>query len=116
MGRERGAGTVLCLGLVALLATLLLAVAALGAAVLARHRAAAAADLAALAAADRTSGRSPGAPCPAAASVAGRNGASLTSCVVAADGSVTVRVACGLPPPWRRLGTAIAVARAGHPP
>jgi secretion/DNA translocation related TadE-like protein len=107
---------VLALGLVALLVALVLAVAAVGAAVVARHRAAAAADLAALAAADRTTGRAPGAPCPAAAEIAHRNRASLASCRVAADGSVTVRATCRLPRPWRRLGVATAVARAGHPP
>ncbi len=113
---DEGAGTVLALGLVALLAVLVLAVAGVGTAVVARHRAAAAADLAALAGADRTAGRAPGAPCPAAAVVARRNGAALVSCVVAGDGSVSVRATCGLPGPWRRLGVAAAVARAGHPP
>jgi secretion/DNA translocation related TadE-like protein len=114
--REDGAGTVLALGLVALVVALVLAVAGVGEAVVARHRAAGAADLAALAGADRSSGRAPGLPCPAAAETARRNGASLVSCVVASDGSVTVRASCRLPRPWRRMGVASAVARAGHPP
>jgi secretion/DNA translocation related TadE-like protein len=115
-GRDGGAGTVLALGLVAVLASVLLLGAALGAAVLARHRAAAAADLAALAAADRSVGRASGPACATAARVAVTNDALLVGCRVAADGSVLVEVRVELPPPWGRLGTASARARAGRPP
>ena len=113
---DDGAGTVLALGVVAVLGALVLACAALGSAVVARHRANAAADLAALAAADRTLGRIPGAPCPAAAAVAAADGAAVSSCTVAPDGSVTVAVSVGLPSPLDRLGVARAQARAGRPP
>lgn len=113
---DEGAGTVLALGLVAVLCTAVLACAALGAAVVGRHRAATAADLAALAAADRSVGRVDGPPCPAAASVARANGAALTGCVVGADGSVTVTTEATLPRPWAGLGVAQARARSGRPP
>ena len=115
-GPEDGAGTVLALGLVLVLATLVIGCAAVGAAVAARHRAATAADLSALAAADRSLGRAGGAPCAAAGSVAGANGADLTACAVEDDGSVSVAVSVGLPRPWHGLGTATARARAGRPP
>jgi secretion/DNA translocation related TadE-like protein len=114
--REEGAGTVLALGIVAVLASLLLVCAALGAAVLARHRAAGAADLAALAAADRSVGRADGPPCLAAERAATANDAALTACRVEWDGSVSVEVSVPLPRPWQRLGTARARARAGRPP
>jgi secretion/DNA translocation related TadE-like protein len=114
--RDAGVGTVLAVGLVAVVSCLLLAVAALGSAVAARHRAGAAADLAALAAADRSLGRSPGVPCRAAAATALANRARVTACAVADDGSVTVVVSVGLPRPWDRLGIARARARAGRPP
>jgi secretion/DNA translocation related TadE-like protein len=114
--RDEGAGTVLALGLVALLASLVLACVALGAVVVARHRAASAADLAALAGADRTLGRAAGAPCSAARTVARVNGGVLSKCSVTADGTVSVVVQVRLPPPWDRLGTAQARARAGRAP
>jgi secretion/DNA translocation related TadE-like protein len=114
--RDGGAGTVLALGLVAILCALVLACAGLGAAVVARHRAASAADLAALAGADRSLGRTPGDPCQAAAGVVRANDAVLTRCRVGPDGSVTVAVLVRLPPPWARLGTAAASARAGRDP
>jgi secretion/DNA translocation related TadE-like protein len=115
-GRDDGAGTVLALSLVALLSCLVLAAAALGSAVVARHRASAAADLAALAGADRALGRATGSACPAAAAVAAAGGAALTGCTTGVDGSVTVTVAVRLPAPWASLGTAAASARAGRPP
>lgn len=113
---ESGSGTVLALGLVAVLASLVLVCVALGAAVVARHRAAAAADLAALAGADRSLGRVPGVPCAAADSAARANDAQLTGCRVDGDGSVMVNVQVRLPAPWARLGVAQAAARAGRPP
>jgi secretion/DNA translocation related TadE-like protein len=115
-GPEEGAGTVLAVGLVAVLGTLILACAALGAAVASRHRAASAADLAALAGADRAVGRAMGEPCQAAANVARANAAQLTACRVDADGSVTVTVQVRLPSPWTTLGPAQARSRAGPAP
>ena len=95
----------LALGLVAVVASLVLATAALGSAVVARHRAGAAADLAALAAADRQLGRAAGPPCPAARAVASADGAELTSCRPAPDGSVSVTVVVRLPAPVDPLGS-----------
>jgi secretion/DNA translocation related TadE-like protein len=115
-GPDGGAGTVLAVGLVAVLGALVLACAALGAAVVSRHRAASAADLAALAGADRSLGRAVGQPCEAAASVARANATALTGCRVDADGSVTVSVQLRLPPPWSTLGPAEARSRAGRAP
>ncbi len=111
---DDGAGTVLAICLVAVMASLVLACAGLGAAVIGRHRAAAAADLAALAGADRALGRSDGAPCPAAREVARVNGGVLAECTVSADGTVTVLVRVSLPRPWTGWGTAQARARAGR--
>lgn len=113
---DDGSGTVLAVGLVAVLAMLVLATTTLGAAVVARHRAATAADLAALAAADRTTGRASGPACLAAREVAATNNAALTGCTVDPDGSVTVTVQVSLPGSLRRLGSASARARAGRPP
>jgi secretion/DNA translocation related TadE-like protein len=75
---------------------------AVGSAVVAAHRARAAADLAALAGATGLARGQDGAgACATAASVARRNGAALTACGAAADGSVVLRtrtaVAFGLP-------------------
>ncbi|MFT4219693.1 MAG: helicase, partial [Microbacterium sp.] len=77
------------------------------------QRAAAAADAAALAAADTLSGATAGAgadPCGAAAAVAEANGASLRSCALD-ELTATVRVAV----PFAAL-SAEAAARAGPPP
>lgn len=105
-----GLGVVLALG--ALLAVLA------GVAV-AHHRAAAAADLAALAAADRALGglaTSPGdGACALAGRVARAHGATLTRCGVDTHGStlvVTVTVALPLRGPAGRLGPVRATARA----
>ena len=83
---ERGAGTVVALGLgLGILAVLMVAVplfAALGA----RHAVTGAADAAALAGADAASGLVPGFPCEVAARVALANGAAVEACRV--DGLV----------------------------
>lgn len=76
----------------------------LSAAVTARHRADAAADLAALAAVDSGEG------CPAADRIARANGAQMRSCTPGADGSVTVIVTVQASALGR---TAQATARAG---
>ncbi|HVX44211.1 MAG TPA: Rv3654c family TadE-like protein [Mycobacteriales bacterium] len=84
-----------------------------GTAVIARHRAAAAADFAALAGAvEAVSGRDTA--CAAARSVAAENGGELVQCTVAGS-VVTVRVDCRLAPPlarWRAQGR----SRAGPAP
>jgi len=106
---QRGAASVLALGIVgAVIALTALTVPMLSAFALAQ-RAANAADAAALAAADAVSGAVPGTPCDLAARTAARNGADLEACDI--DGAVafvTVRV----------HGTGIDVrraARAGPP-
>lgn len=90
MRRERGVATVHAVAVVALLALVAFGFLQFTFAVGLRQRAAAAADLAALAAA-RTSVEG-GDPCEVAAEVARRNGGRLRECDMAADvATVTVR-------------------------
>lgn len=114
--RERGSGTVLVLGLCGVAVVLLTVTVLLGGAVQARHRAAAAADLAALAAADVLLGRAAGQPCAAAGRVAAAQGGVLVRCDVAVDASVTVRVDVVPAGAAAVLGTATTTARAGPAP
>jgi secretion/DNA translocation related TadE-like protein len=108
---------VLVLGVCLVAVVLLTTVAALGAALVARHRAEAVADLAALAAADVLVGRATGSPCGAAQEVVTANGASdltLVSCRPEPD-AVEVRVAVR-PRGWvSSLGSGTGRARAGRP-
>lgn len=110
---ERGAGTVLALGLgmLVLAAAVLIMLLAQSAAM--AFRAAAAADLAALAAADAARGITPGEPCAVAADVARRNGARVLSCLEGPGSTVQVRTELDTHPPW---GGATGLARAGPPP
>lgn len=111
---ERGAGTVLVLAVAAVVVTLLLGALALLSVVLAGHRAAAAADLAALAAATALDGeRDPGRACAAAERLAAANGARVTSCIVR---GAEVWLATAVDPDWRGLPQAAARSRAGPPP
>ena len=75
-------------------------------------RAAAAADLAALAAADAARGLAPGEPCTVAAEVAARNDARISSCSI--EGGDTVQVGTELHT-RSPFGTATGLARAGPP-
>src|SRR5690606_2062874 len=106
---ERGSGSVVAIALVAAVVTVAVAVLALSAGLARRQAVIAAADAAALAAADTALGIVPGSPCEVASRVAAANGATLTSCSV--DGVVvTVQVGGsfgGIP--------IAAVARAGPP-
>jgi secretion/DNA translocation related TadE-like protein len=86
--RDRGSGTVLALALVAAAGLLALGIAGVGRAVVVRHRAQAAADLAALAAATGW----PSADCPRAVLTARANGVVLLGCTPSADGSVRIVV------------------------
>ena len=109
---ERGSATVWVLALAAVLALVATAAVLGGVAAVARHRAAGAADLAALAAAGRlVLGDRTG--CAVAAEVAARNGARLSGCRLAGDGVVEVEVR--VPVRLGRLGvhTATGRARAG---
>ena len=113
--RETGAGTVLMAG-IAIAALLVLAVVVLFAqASVAASRAATAADLSALAAADAARGLRDGSPCAVAAGVAAHHGARLTGCLVQGQSGHIVQVHTevhsvpALPPASGR-------ARAGPPP
>lgn len=114
---ERGSNTVTSLGLVCVLLVLGLTMAGLVGVVSANHRAATAADLAALAGADAARGLSSGQPCTVAAAVAGRNGASLAGCALPSElsGTVDVRVTIPIEGPFAFLGSAESLSRAGPP-
>ena len=90
--RDEGSGTVHGLTLAAVLCTLLIALLLVAQAGIATHRAAKAADLAALAAADVARGLSPGIPCETAQAVARENGADAVECEVVAPENTTVDV------------------------
>ena len=111
--KERGSGTVLAVGLaLTVMAAMAIALLFAQAAVFA-GRAASAADLAALAAADALRGLSEGDPCTVAMEVAVRHGATLVSCVEGAGQTVEVRTELV----ERSLaGPATGHARAGPPP
>lgn len=111
--RERGAGTVLALGLALAVLAVATLVLLLAQSAVAASRAAAAADLAALAAADAARGIVPGEPCAVARDVALKNGAILLDCAEGADMTVQVRTGRGAGP---FLGMAWGLARAGPPP
>lgn len=111
---DGGFATVWTAGAALALLSLFAMVMYLGAATHARHRAAAAADLAALGAATRL-GHGAGHACETAALVVGRMAADLRSCQVRGwDVLVTVEVTVGLPlSGLGRAGAATARARAG---
>ncbi|MGY1689223.1 Rv3654c family TadE-like protein [Geodermatophilus sp. SYSU D01105] len=106
---DRGSATVWVVALSGVLAAIGVAVVLVGAAVVGRHRATGAADLAALAGAESAVRSRPDA-CAAAEGVARANGARLTACSVdpgaIVDVAVEVRVRLG------PLGTGSATARA----
>ncbi len=110
---ECGAGTVLALGLGAVVMALLLGLLLLAQAGVMASRAASAADLAALAAADAARGLASGEPCAVAADVSAKQDAKLTSCTVAAGNVVEVGTELAHPFRW---GVATGRARAGPPP
>jgi secretion/DNA translocation related TadE-like protein len=112
--RERGAGSILVLCGVMIVLVALLTATALGGGILARHRAAAAADLAALAAAEELR-LGTGSECAEARAVAETNGGVLQSCQV--DGSrVEVAVAAPVVGPSAWLADPVRRARAGPDP
>ena len=118
-GGEEGSGTVLGVAAIGVLLLVLVGGLGLASAVVAGHRARAAADLAALAAAGAIqSGAGDGQACGRAATVAGANAAQATRCVVQADGSVAVEAtaAVGLVLPGIGGPRARATARAGPAP
>lgn len=106
---ERGSATVWVLALAGLLAVLGGAVVLVSVAVVARHRATSAADLAALAGAGRAVLGDPD-PCSAAARIASANGAVAEGCAVRPGAVVEVHV--HVPVRLGPLGTFAAPARA----
>ena len=108
---DGGAATVLVVGVTTVCLALLAGGVELARVVVTSHRAAAVADLAALAAAQQSSAFAEDAACPAAARVAALNGASLVECVMSRDGTVTVWVSAVCAGPWPRV--AVARSRAG---
>lgn len=113
-GADQGSGTVLVLGAGLVVLILSVAVLLMLQAGVAANRAATAADLSALAAADTLRGLRTGDPCTVAAEVATRNGAELASCTPeSADQSVQVATEVAVPLlPLPATGQ----ARAGPPP
>ncbi|TKJ31952.1 Rv3654c family TadE-like protein [Blastococcus sp. CCUG 61487] len=106
---ERGSATVWVLALAGVLAAVGLALVVLAGAVVARHRAGAAADLAALAAAGRAV-RGDEDPCATAARIAAANGARLEECALEPGAAVLVQV--GVPVELGPVGERRATARA----
>lgn len=117
--REAGSATVATLGGIGVLVMLLGAALALASAAGAAHRARAAADLGALAAASsvQTTGDA-GMACVLGADIVARNAARQVSCAIAADGSVTVvaQSQVGLVLPGTSPARAQITARAGPAP
>jgi secretion/DNA translocation related TadE-like protein len=109
LSRDRGSATVWVAMASTTMCAVFAVVLALGQVVVARHRAGAAADLAALAAADHAL-RGPVDSCGRAAEVAAAQGAELVRCVMAGEiADVTARIRFGPYAPAVR-------ARAGPPP
>ena len=107
---DHGGGSALAVGAIAVVVALTTSILPFVALVPLHARAAAAADLAALAAADTASLRVPGDPCIRAAEAAALHRADVVSCVVDGDTTdVEVRIVVG--------GLVLAAsARAGPPP
>jgi secretion/DNA translocation related TadE-like protein len=102
---------VVVIGLCAVLGAAAAFAVLLGGVVAARHRAGAAADFAAIAAAQHAYDGAPAA-CRAAAQIAAANRAQVESCRLRGQ-TVEVRVAVPVPGPMDRIGPAHATARAG---
>lgn len=110
---ERGSGTVLGAGLALVLITLLAALMLVVQVAVGASRTAAAADLAALAAADAARGLTTGDPCRIARAVAEENEVELVGCQITDGVIVDIKTSLKLPPPW---GKATGRSRAGPPP
>jgi secretion/DNA translocation related TadE-like protein len=113
---DRGSATVWVLAVCLLTWSGTTAALSIGAAVVTRHRAESAADLAALAGA-RAAADGAGDPCAAANRVAEAMRARVAACDLLGDGSVQVVTVIALPgllAQWRGLPPARARSRAGH--
>lgn len=109
--QDIGAATVLAVGVMMVCVAMLAGALEVARTVVTSHRAAAAADLAALAAAQEGPILADTSGCRAAARVASRNGASLQGCVAGPNATVTVWVSVVSTGPWPRR--AVARSRAG---
>ncbi len=114
---QRGSGTVIVLGIIAVLLIVLGVVAGLISVSSANHRATTAADLSALAAADAARGLRNGDPCDVAEQVATANRAQLVGCASPAEDSevMDVRVHVAVAGPFAFMGPAESASRAGPP-
>lgn len=111
---EEGSGTVLAVGIIAALLILATVIIGFAGVSMANRRAAQAADLAALAAADALRGITPGDPCDIAAQVARDNNANLVGCALAdRPETVDIRVSSAVHGPFAFLGDAQGTSRAG---
>ena len=113
--RERGSATAWVLVLAAVVAVVAMGAVLVGAAVVTRHRAASAADLAALAAAGQAVAGNPSA-CVIAARVAEANAAELTRCEVGPGAVVDVEVRVAARLGGLGVREAVGRARAGPVP
>lgn len=109
---DAGAATVLAVGIILVCFSLLTGALEVARAVTTSHRAAAGADLAALAGAQEAAGAGDASACQAAARVASLNGASLERCLAGPDGTVTVWVSVVSTGPWEQR--VVARSRAGQ--
>ena len=113
---EEGSGTVLAVGIIAALLILATVIIGFAGVSTANRRAAQAADLAALAAADALRGITPGDPCDIAAQVARNNNANLVGCALAdRPETVDIRVSSAVHGPFAFFGDAQGTSRAGAP-
>jgi secretion/DNA translocation related TadE-like protein len=110
---ERGSATVLLLAVVVVALVLATGVVALARAAHARGTAQAAADLAAIAAAEAAQRPAGGDPCAVAAQVAAANGAATAGCTVEAGGFVSVITTVTVVPLMGWRTTATGGSRAG---
>ncbi|WP_223841185.1 MULTISPECIES: Rv3654c family TadE-like protein [unclassified Candidatus Sulfotelmatobacter] len=115
---DEGSGTVHGMSIAVLMCAMLIVILLLGQAGISMHRAAKAADLAALAAADTARGLASGVPCDVARAVAAENGAVMDHCelVTREQTTVDVRTSIALFGPLEPLGPAVGMSRAGPPP
>lgn len=113
INRERGSGTVLAAGLALVVMTAMALMLLLAQSAVLASRAASAADLAALAAADALRGLASGEPCTVAAEVAARHGAAVVSCTEGTGQTVEVRTELV---ERTVFGAAHGRSRAGPPP
>ncbi|MFK4299410.1 secretion/DNA translocation related TadE-like protein [Arthrobacter sp. GAS37] len=110
---EHGSGTVLAVVLGFVVMICMAAALTLAQAMAMAHRAASAADLAALAGADAARGLTTGDPCVVASETAARHGASLSACTAGEGGIVEIRTELDR---GAVFGTATGRSRAGPPP